>query len=254
MGDASGSPRLPTRCPACKGAVIQRMPRSVHGTFIWFNCLFCNHIWKFRIDEVPANPNGAVTGTVAIVTRGGRKYTLGSASVHAIPEDALKKHLESKARQAELDRRKLQRDIDRLSAMLRIARTEEDRLWKILQPDENNPRKAEAWRFVYNKTKTLTEQIEDLQTRRQTLTSGDYYFDGLPSAISTAKTDPDGRFTLEIPRRGRVGVVARASRELLKGKETYFWFVWLSLDGEDAKRVRLANDNMMGAGSPESAL
>src|SRR6266540_483327 len=181
MSDASALPRLPTRCPVCKGAVIQRMSRSTSGTYIWFNCLFCSHIWKFRIDDAPANPNGEVTGAVFIVTKGGRKYKLGSVAVSAIPEDALKKHLESKTRQSELESRKLQRDIDRLTAMLGIAKAEEDRLWKILQRDESNSRKADAWRFVYGKSKTITQQIEDLQARRQNLTSGEYFVDGLPS-------------------------------------------------------------------------
>jgi hypothetical protein len=253
MADASGSPRLPTRCPACKGAVIQRMPRSVHGTFIWFNCLFCSHIWKFRIDEPPPNPNGEVTGTVLVVTKGGRNHKLGSAVVYAIPEDALKKHLERKTREAEVESRKLQREIERLTSMLGMAKTEEDRLWKILQRDESDSRKADAWRFVYNKAKATTQQIEDLQARRQHLQTGEYFLDGLPSAIFTAKTDAEGRFKLTIPRRGRFGVVACGSRELLKGKETYFWFVWVSLDGEPLKRLKLTNDNLMGAGSPDSA-
>ena len=254
MGDAHVLPRLPTRCPACKGALIQRMPRPTPGTFIYFYCLFCNHIWKFRTDEPQANPNGEVTGTVSILSKGGRKYKLGSAAVYAIPGDALKKHLESKTGHREVESRKLQRDIDRLTAMLNIAQAEEARLWKILQPDERNSRKAEAWRFVYNKAKTITQQIEELQAQRQGLTSGDYFLDGLPAAIASAKTDADGKFKLTIPRRGRYGVVVRASRDLLKGQETYFWFVWVSLDSEPSKRLRLSNDNMMGAGSPDSAL
>jgi hypothetical protein len=51
MGDASGSPRLPTRCPVCKGATIQRMPNKTQGTVVWFYCAFCKHVWKFRIDD-----------------------------------------------------------------------------------------------------------------------------------------------------------------------------------------------------------
>jgi len=41
---------------------------------------------------------------------------------------------------------------------------------------------------------------------------------------------------------------------LLKGKETYYWFVWVSLDGDPSKRLALNNENVMGAGSPDSAL
>jgi hypothetical protein len=51
MGDASGSSRLPTRCPVCKAAGIQRMPNKTRGTVIWFYCVFCKHVWKFRLDD-----------------------------------------------------------------------------------------------------------------------------------------------------------------------------------------------------------
>jgi hypothetical protein len=30
--------------------------------------------------------------------------------------------------------------------------------------------------------------------------------------------------------------------------------VWVNLDGQSSKRLRLSNDNVMGAGSPDSAL
>jgi hypothetical protein len=253
MNEASGSRRLPTRCPACKGAVIERMPSAIHGTFIWFHCVFCNHAWKFRVEDPRTNPNGELTGDVVIVTKR-MKYRLGSVAVNAIPEDALRKHLESKTLHGELESRKLQLAIAGLTATLKMTQAEDDRLWKILQRDENNSQKAEAWSVAFNKTKDITKQIEALQAQRQHLTSGEYFFEGLPSAISTAKTDADGKFRLEIPRRGRYGVVARASRELFKKTETYFWFVWVSLDEQPSKRLTLSNDNIMGAGSPDSAL
>jgi hypothetical protein len=251
MSDAYGPPRLPTRCPACKGAVIERMPSSSHGTFLWFHCLFCQHVWKFRVDE---NPNGELTGDVFIVTKGGKKHKLASVAVNAIAEDALKRHLKNKTLQAEIESQKLLREIDHLTTALKITQTEDDRLWKILQRDENNARKAAAWSAAYNKAKSLTKQIEDVRVRRQYLTSGEYFFEGLPSGIAAAKTNADGRFTLIIPRRERYGVVAQASLQLFKKTETYSWFVWVSLDGLTSKRLVLSNTNMIGSGSPASAL
>jgi hypothetical protein len=255
MGDASGSSRLPTRCPMCKGGVIERQRTSAHGTLIWFHCLFCNHWWKFRADDgVDPNPNGEVTGDV-FITKGGTEYKLGSVAVNAIPGDALKKHLESRTLQGELEKQKLRRDIDSLTAALRMAQAEDDRLWKVLQADESNSEKADAWSVEYNKVTNITKQIEDLQAQRQYLATGEYFYEGLPPGISTAKTDDDGKFTLTIPLRGRYGVVARATLELFKeSRETHFWFVWVSLDGQPSKRLMLSNDNKMGAGSPDSAL
>ena len=70
-------------------------------------------------------------------------------------------------------------------------------------------------------------------------------FEGIPSGVSAATTDADGKFTLEIPRTGQFGLVARASRQLLKGKETYSWLVWVDLDGEPSKHLNLSNSNML---------
>jgi hypothetical protein len=253
--DTSGSPRLPTRCPLCKGAVIERLSTSSHGSYIWFHCLFCNHHWKFhRADDITANPSTELIGDVAVISRGGKKHKLDAVVVSVIPEDALRKHLKSKMLQGEADREKLERDIESLTAALAKAQSEDDRLWKILKRDESDTQKASAWSAAYNKAKNIAKQIEELRAERQRLASGDYFFDGLPSPIAEGKTNAHGKFSIIIPRRGRYGVVARATRELFKKTETYYWFVWVTLDGEPSKRVSLSSENIMGAGSTDSAL
>lgn len=253
MSPVSGATRLPTRCPACKGAVVPRRAGWTHGASTWFYCFFCNHTWK-SLGDARANPDGELTGDVFVVATRKRKHPLGLVALHAIPEDALKQHLERRTAQRELEGGKLQREIDGLAATLEDVRAEEGRLWKIQQQDESDLRKANAWSVAYNKTKKITKQLEDLRKRRQHLTSGDHFLRDLPSAISSATTNPDGTFMLPIPRDGRFGIVARASRELGEEKQTYLWFVWVSLDGALAKRLVLNNDNIVGAGSPDSAL
>ena len=253
--DTSGSPRLPTRCPLCKGAVIERLSASSHGTYIWFHCLFCNHHWKYhRADDIDANPASELIGDVAVVSRGGKKHRLDSVPVSVIPEDALRKHLKSKTLQSEVDRDKLRRDVDSLSAALARAQAEDDRLWKILKRDESNTQKAAAWSAAYNNAKNIAKQIEDLRVQQEYLASGEYFFEGLPPAVAEGKTNAQGKFSILIPRRGRYGIVARATRELFKKTETYYWFVWVTFDGEPSRRVSLGNENIMGAGSADSAL
>ena len=166
----------------------------------------------------------------------------------------MKKHLKRRTAQRELESGKLQREIDALAATLETVRAEEDRLWKIQEQDETDLGKANAWSVSFNNTKHITKQLEDLRKRRQHLTSGDQFLGELPSAISSATTNADGTFMLPIPRDGRYGIVARASRELGEEKQTYLWFVWVSLDGALGKRLVLNNDNIVGAGSPDSAL
>lgn len=189
-----------------------------------------------------------------VVTTGGRRHSLGSVVLNAIPEKALKKHLERKMEGGERESRKLPREIDAVAAILEKTRAEEARLWRIQKADDNNLQKAKAWSVVYNKMKTITRQLEDLQAQRQRLITGEHFFQDLPSPISSTTTLADGTFTLAIPRGGRYGIVARASRALREHKQTCFWLVWVSLDGDASKRLVLNNDNMLGAGSPDSAL
>jgi hypothetical protein len=244
----SGSVRLPTRCPLCKGGVIERTSRAAPGAVMWFHCLFCHHWWKFRIDETPANPDGELTGDVFIVTKRGRTYKLAAVRVSAIPEEVARKHLKSKTLQRELELQKLQGDIKLLTSTLQDAQADEHRLWRVLQEDESHSQNATAWSVIYKKTKHLAKEIEILDTQRKRLTSDEYFFDGLPSGISTARTDADGQFTLVLPREGRYVIAAHGPRETFRDAEPY-WLVPVSLDGEASKRLTLTNDNVLGAKS-----
>jgi hypothetical protein len=189
-----------------------------------------------------------------LVAPDGKRHSLGSVEVNAIPDHALTEHLERKTAQGERERGKLPSEIDALAATLEGAQAEEKRLWSIQKRDEKNLQKANEWSLVYNKTKDLARQLEELRLRQRQLTSGEYFFQDIPSAISSAQTDADGKFILLIPRDGRYGIVARASRELGEEKQTYCWFVWVSLEGDPSKRLVLNNDNIVGAGSADSAL
>ena len=223
-------------------------------TSIWFHCLFCNHNWRFRLEDARAVPDGELTGAVFVVTSRSKRKPLGRVVLNAIPEDLLRPHLERKTAQCERERRRLQLEIDTLAKTLEEVRTEEDRLWKIQDQDKDNLRKGNAWSVAFNRMKNMMRQLEELRARRRQLISGEPFFHDLPSAISSAKTRADGKFTLAIPRDGRYGIVARASRERGQEKQIYFWFLWVSLDGAPSKRLVLNEDNIVGAGAPDSAL
>ena len=181
---------------------------------------------------------------------------LGSVAVNAIAEDAFQRHLDSKTRQGELERQRLQREIRKTECEIANRRNGDDKLWKILQTDPDNSEKRMPGASLTTRPRT------DERTRRARSNSGTishwarYFFDGLPAVIATTKTDTDGKFTLGIPRQGRFGVAVCASHETLadKRKDTYFWFVWVSLDRQLSHHLVLTNDNVLGAGSADSAL
>jgi hypothetical protein len=244
---------LPKRCPICKGAAIERTSNAASGALIWFHCLFCNHWWKFHTDETRGNPDGELTGEVFIVTKRGITYRLAAVPVSAIPEEVAKKHLKSKSVQRDLELESLQLDIESLTSTLRDTQATEHRLWSILQEDETNPQNSTSWSAAYKKTKNITKEIAHLHSRRKQLTSDEYFFDGLPSGISTARTDADGRFSLFIPREGRYVIAARGPGDTYRDAEPY-WLVSMSLDGEASKRLILTNGNVLGARSADCAV
>ena len=151
MSPVSAATRLATRCPNCKGTLVRRGAGSTHGASVWFYCFFCHHAWKGRLGDARANSYGELTGDMFVAARRKERHSLGSVVVHAIPEDALKKHLERRTAQRALWTGKLQREIDALAATLAKARAEEDRLWNIQKQDESNLRKAKAWSVAYNR-------------------------------------------------------------------------------------------------------
>ena len=220
---------------------------------IWFHCFFCGHIWKFRLDDARAMPDGELTGHVFVVTPRRRRDSPGLVVLSAIPEPLLKQHLERKTAQGEQESRQLQGEIDVLATIFEEARAEEDRRWKIQERDRDDMQKAGAWSVAYHRTRLISKQLEDLRRRLRQLKSGEHFFEDLPRAIASAKTQPDGTFALAIPRYGRYGIIARASREPGEETQSCFWFVWVSLDGMTSKRLVLNDENIVEAGSPHSA-
>jgi hypothetical protein len=252
MHGVSQSRHLPTRCPLCKGGVIERTSSGSHSGYVWMHCLFCNHWWKFHTGDTYVNQDGELTGEIFIVTKNGLTYALDAVAVSAIPEDLAVEHVEKKQRERDIESQKLQFEIDGMTAALEIAQAEEGGLWNILQVDETNSQKAAIWRLAYNKTKSIAKELEKLQAQREHLMSSEFFFDGLPSAISMARTDADGKFSLVIPRQGRYAIAARGPRNTFRDAEPE-WFVWVSLEGETSKRIALTNENVLDA-NPDDLL
>jgi hypothetical protein len=157
-----------------------------------------------------------LAGDVFIVTKGGENYKLGLVPVDLIDEKVAAPYVEAQKKTARQQLPKL------------IAATNDG---------------FGCLNFSNRHTEEQCDQMFKLG-------SWAFYTDGLPRLQST-KTDADGRFNFTVPRKGKYALVARASRSVGGDTENYYWFVWVSVDGEAPKRVMLSNDNLWKVDGPD---
>ena len=67
--------------------------------------------------------------------------------------------------------------------------------------------------------------------------------DALPPGGQRVITDPQGRFTVRVPRRGRVAVLASGVFEQYRQFVPLSWALWASLDGASSGEIRLDTNN-----------
>lgn len=201
--------------------------------------------------------DGALNGEVFIVTNSGVNLKLGSVTVAVISESVAQNHLNVKKSNGDAEIRKFDAELLKENAAVTAARTEADKLKRAVDPIVSTSKyqsSLEAYNTAAGKAVASAKRLAALEEQKEYYTSGRHYFDDLPSSVAVAKTDADGKFTLKMPRVGTFAVTASASRLVGEKTETYNWMVWTSLDGQPSKRLMLSNDNMVGAGSADSAV
>lgn len=220
-----------------------------------------------------------VYGDVFIVTKGRQNVKLALVDVAFITEAQMTSHAASKVAAAKAYFLEKQGSVSELQAQADEAEAAKDAAWaKYTEKSQqlqamsrgaaDYPRATALIRF-YDK---VVQPISMLHTSAQKLalekrlallsaqldayrlTQGPALFADLPPAAAAATTDADGKFTVTL-KPGRYGVVARSTRfvggDKDEGNEEYFWFVWLTLDGEREKRVMLSNDNQLDTNCSE---
>lgn len=174
--------------------------------------------------------DGELTGQVFVMTRGAENIKLALVPVNVYPEDVLQSHVE---------KRRAQCQAELVDARQAIKEAEAS------DPDF----KKRLFDAAYGK------RYDALKDRAKWLTSGACYMEGLASGPPTAKTDADGKFTLQMPRAGRMGLAAAARRTLPDGsQENYYWLVWVTLNGKPTGQVMLSNDNLWGQTSADAVV
>jgi hypothetical protein len=90
-------------------------------------------------------------------------------------------------------------------------------------------------------------KIESLSATNSYYHSLEFYFSHLRSPIQTAETDGDGKFTIQVPRKGDYVIVAQAQRVVWSETEKYYWIQPVSLEGERQRVLNLSNSNLISS-------
>jgi hypothetical protein len=162
----------------------------------------------------------------------------------------------------ETDPEKL-KHIDLIQARVQFAGRCEQRGSNAYVACMNSPEKQE----INQKLEEQTRRIAPMMARYRELTSAfvsirdDYknstsptiFFDTIESSskpVGKAKTDPDGKFSVDKMAASEIWLVARAGRQVFDSKESYRWLVKVQ---KGTNSVMLSNDNMIDTGCASCA-
>jgi hypothetical protein len=188
-----------------------------------------------------------VDGDVFIVTRSGESVKLALVEVRAVPGAEMGKFLETKIHIIPPGRQEREATLKQARANFDEADRQLDRL---LRTDTPMSKELAAFKEKDSRKKTLDKAKADLEY----WVSAAIYFEDLPPGTVSVKTDPDGRFTLTLPRKEKVVLAAQAQRQILDHTEYYSWMVPLAPEKNRTKRVFLSNDNLFNPAQAEQLL
>jgi hypothetical protein len=94
--------------------------------------------------------------------------------------------------------------------------------------------------------------VAEVQKTARLWNSGVLYFASLPPAVSSVKTDADGKFSISLDRKATFALAAIATRTIGDKIENYYWLIAISLNGQQNKRIFLSNDNLATSDSKDS--
>ena len=185
-----------------------------------------------------------VSGQVFIVTKSRDTIKFALVEVSAIPELELSTHMKKKTESARVPVEQLGQKLKVIERESKANTHEFKRLYDIYNrnPSAENHRLFRAYAKVVNKA---TDYLLETVNEYFRYTSPAFYFQDLPTAVATGKTDADGKFTLAVPP-GKYFFAAKEIRTLASGTVIdYYWLV--SVDAtKPVQGLMLSSDNEMG--------
>lgn len=209
-----------------------------------------------ELQKIKAPPEVPLDGEVFIVTKGGENIRLGLVEVGIAASDAIDEHVARKKEQADVQ-------AARLEPLLKQANAEKESKEKAERAASSASLKTsglenieDAWAAEDKARKAswaAQSKYVGLAPELAYYSSGDYYFQDLPTMLAVTKTNSDGHFSLSPPGPGSYVIAARAQRAVMNKTEKYFWLVRLSLTSQK-ETVTLSNDNLTNSGSANSVV
>ena len=192
-----------------------------------------------------------IDGQVFIRTKGGESIKLSLVDVLLYDEKTIVLHLENKRKVAEPlfeEWRPLEKEA---KDIYERAKTNEEQVRKRYFADILNPQLKVEWKKTQDVVLSAARSFDEVRAASAYTRSASYYFEGLPRAVQTAKTDADGKFSFQVPS-GSYMVAAFSTRHAGKDIEFYYWMVKTTLATN--QKVMLANDNLSTSGSADSGI
>jgi len=159
-------------------------------------------------------------------------------------------------------------------------KAEEDASSSIALAGYDSPQEVSAYQAALLKAETLKRRADqldaqlatarsDLEMKKAALTAAtsasrdqlkkvigmldsEHLFEGVPVDGPKAVTNSDGQFSIKLRANRKYVIAAKAQRKVFDSTEHYYWLVWVSADGDQAKSVMLTNNNLMGEDSPDA--
>jgi hypothetical protein len=213
---------------------------------------------------VSCNRQSTLKGQVFIATQGVGSYKLGAVEVQAIPEDLMKDYLAQK-QAAMVNLPQLDAEFRRAEKVYQDSLSEAEAAHAKFRSALNSSstysydwfdsvateKAAVESDSKFSETKTRLEELKTAKEKLDAVSSPEFIFEGLPKGVVTATSNPDGQFTLNLPKRGRYAIAAHTWRNAISRNEEYYWLIWIDADDAD-KELLLSNQNLIQASSASS--
>lgn len=182
-----------------------------------------------------------VTGEMYIVTKGRQNIKLAAVEICAVPENIILNWINAKKQGAVNGRREAENRLKSLQSQKaqNLRQPRSDDISEKYQADTKNI--------------NLDYEINIAKVHVHYWDSAEYYLEGLNQCEYRAKTDSDGKYTLNLPGGKKYALAAQTDRQILDSKETYWWLVWANPQMPQ-QTIIFSNDNLMSNNPPEKVV